>query len=165
MEKRYAFLLMFWLFDTFFIYYSFHESLLTSILYENPSVVINSVEDMAKFAIEGKLKKFYVLDGEAGKAYIESRDHYIRAALNPLMDVITIDEKNQTEWDAINLPLFASGEYAIISDNCFLDYKYVTNLAQLPNLYRGQVDSMSLPYFIAFSSKVPPQIKNDIDKM
>ena len=165
MGRNYAFLMGLWLFMIFFIYYSFHESLLSSILSENPNVVIDSVEDMAEFAIEGKLKQLYVLEGEAGEGYIKERNDIIGSALQPIMEVIIIDEKLEQMWDEYYFPLFASGEYALISDNSFLNYKYVTKLANNSKLYRGQEEIMTLPYFIAFSSNVPVPIKDGIDKM
>ena len=164
-ERRYALLMGLWLFMTFFIYYSFHESLLTSILYERPDFMINSVEEMAEFAIDGKLKKFYVVGGEPGEGYINGRNDFVGDSLRPLMEVINIAEDNAMEWEATNLPLFASGEYAMISDNSFLDYKYSTKLAEYPRLYRSRDDTMTLPYFIALSSNVPAKIKKNFDRM
>ena len=164
MERRYAILMGLWLFMTFFIYYCFHESLLTSILYETPEVVIDSVEEMAEFAIEDKLKKFYVLKGESAEGYIRGRDD-LRSALLPLMQVVDIDEENGKLWDSTNYPLFATGEYAIISDDAYLDYKYVTKLSNYSSLYRGKEEIMSMPYFIALSENVSAQMRDDINIM
>ncbi len=81
------------------------------------------------------------------------------------MKVIDVEEDEMDKWELEVFPKLASGAYALVSDNAYLDYYYITKLAKYPNLYRAKHNFMALPYFIAMSQRVTPEFKNHVDTM
>ena len=164
MDKSYAILLLSWAISSAFCFYCFHESLLSTIFHEKAHVVIDSLENMAEFAMEGKLKEFYALKGESCEQYINERSDFIATTLKPKMKIIDVEEDEKDEWEQGVFPLLSSGEYVLVSDDSYLDYYFTTKLSKYPNIYRGSQEIMALPYFIALSENVPVSARTNIDK-
>ena len=165
LDRIYAILLIFWVMSCTFFYYCFHESLLSTIFHEKPHILIDSLEDMAEFAMEGKLIEFYALKGESCEHYINNRTDVLGNTLKAKMKVIDIEEDMKESWERDVFPKLSTGEYVLVSDNSFLDYYFTTKLSDYPNFYRGSEEIMALPYFIPLSKNVPDNAKQNMDKM
>ena len=165
MNKKYSFTLMGWLILTMFCFFCFHEELLSSILHEKPHVQIDSIDDMAQFALDGRLKQFYVLKGESCEDYINDRTDLLGKTLKPKMHVLNVDENEKDKWENDTFPELSTGEYVLVSDNSFLDYYYTTKLSVYPNIYRGKQDFLDSPYFLPLSRFVSYEVKLRFNRM
>ena len=81
------------------------------------------------------------------------------------MTIIDIQEENKVQWENELFPKLSTGEYALISDNAFLDYYYTTKLLKYPNLYRGRQELLSMPYFMALSDRMSADLRININIM
>lgn len=165
LTANYAILLTAWLFLATVFCHGFHQALLSQMIHEKPHVLIDSIEDMAKSAIEGRLQEFYSFNGELCEEFMEERTDFAGEALRQKMTIVDIQENNKQEWESELFPKLSTGEFALISDNAFLDFYFTTKLSEYPNLYRGREELVSMPYFMALSDSVSEPIRIHINIM
>jgi hypothetical protein len=155
-----ALIALVWLWSSSMITWALGSALLTFLVFKIPFEKIDSIEDLAKKNIN-----FTLFKGENAMEFItDPNERYFKIFSDKF--VIEDPDKDEKEiWEKNLFEKIFDGNYAIVSDEPFLNYHFVTKLIEFPNLYKSEHNELTLPYFIPMSKNNPNYLKRSTNKM
>jgi hypothetical protein len=149
-----------WLWASSMITWALGSVLLTFLVFKIPFEKIDSIEDLAKKDI-----KFTLFKGENAMEFItDPNERYFKIFSDKF--VIEDPDKDEKEiWEKNLFKKISDGNYAVVSDEPFLNYYFVTKSKEFANLYKSEYNGLTLPYFIPMSKNNPNYLKRTINKM
>jgi hypothetical protein len=157
---RTASLTMLWFYSTTILTWAFSGMLLTFLVFPTPYQKIDSIYELAQKDIQ-----FTVFGGENALEYInDPNEPYYQQFYNRCV-VEDPENENKDEWEKNIFDKISKGNYALVSDQYFLDYYFATKLLNYSNLYRSESNLLVLPYFIPLAKHNSEERVRSIDKM
>jgi hypothetical protein len=159
-NHRTASLTMLWFYSSMILMWAFSEMLLTFLVFPTPYQKIDSIYELAQKDI-----KFTVFKGENAFEYIKDpKEPYYQQFYNRCV-VEDPENENKEKWEKIIFDKISKGNYALVSDQFFLDYYFATKLLNYSNLYRSESNQLVLPYFIPLAKHNSQERIRSINKM
>jgi hypothetical protein len=157
---RTASLTMLWFYSTMILMWAFSGMLLTFLVFPTPYQKIDSIYELAQKDIE-----FTVFKGENAFEYInDPNEPYYQQLYNRCI-VEDPENEDKNEWEKNIFDKISKGNYALVSDQFFLDYYFATKLLNYSNLYRSESNQLVLPYFIPLAKHNSQERIRSINKM
>lgn len=138
----------------------FSGILFTCLIMKPTLDTIDTIKQLAEKGIE-----FSVFQGENADEFVNDLKETYYEELHPKCNVEDIENDIHEQWNEDIVQRISKGNYALVTDQTFLDYLLAKYSKSFPNLYRSSISGLILPYFLLLAKHTPKHFIISINKM